>query len=553
MARTKATLMKSGQAKKRSKVEEPTPPAPTRHSTRVRKPTVLHVAPDFVKKSTTKKGGKGARRKGKVEVVIEKKGKSGKTKVVKGRRGQDIKLVKKRAPPTPKKGNERLTPRPGVKQFKENPFFTSPKAPEYASFISNVRLLMRAITRGDLKEMRRIMRSDNRAGGTLPERILPVSVLKKGYNNANITPLHTAAINPNVKILERLRTIEPNINIPDTNNWYTIHYAAVCEGPEPLKFLLKNGAAPSCLTKQHETPLHVAARAGRKENIKILLEALAKLETTDGDAPTIKPEKSMINARTRGGDTALCLAVNNQRLDAVNALLAHKTVLVDHPTSTTHNKMTPLMLSFLTSPLAGHYGIVRWLLEEKSEFVDINGKDMEGVTLLSSLLRYADEDCHSELAEQINYLLSRGADCSIADGLGNAIMHTTSELTLLRSPDFNLLHVLMELPMKVWSNAGFWRGQSAPPQQLFDVSPIINDILLVNSTVGSHLCGFTWIQDKVYFLHDNARSHIAKETQQYLERLRRHTLGHQQYSPDVTSLPYVSVAGQPNAWKDEAD
>ncbi|KIH49139.1 ankyrin repeat protein, partial [Ancylostoma duodenale] len=65
-------------------------------------------------------------------------------------------------------------------------------------------------------------------------------------------------------------------------------------------------------------------------------------------------------------------------------------------------KLTPLSIAYLK----GHYGIVRWLLEEKSEFVDINGKDMEGVTLLSSLLRYADEDCHSELAEQINYLLS---------------------------------------------------------------------------------------------------------------------------------------------------
>ncbi|RCN27139.1 hypothetical protein ANCCAN_27128 [Ancylostoma caninum] len=81
---------------------------------------------------------------------------------MKGRRGQEIKLQKKKVPPTSKKGNERLTPRPGVKLFKENPFFTSPKAPEYASFISNVRLLVRAITRGDLKEMRRIMRSDNR-------------------------------------------------------------------------------------------------------------------------------------------------------------------------------------------------------------------------------------------------------------------------------------------------------------------------------------------------------------------------------------------------------
>ncbi|VDM79167.1 unnamed protein product [Strongylus vulgaris] len=51
-----------------------------------------------------------------------------------------------------------------------------------------------------------------------------------------------------------------------------------------------------------------------------------------------------MNSRTRQGDTALCLAVKNQKLEAVNALLTHKTVLIDHPTSTTKNKMTPLMV-----------------------------------------------------------------------------------------------------------------------------------------------------------------------------------------------------------------
>lgn len=50
---------------------------------------------------------------------------------------------------------------------------------------------------------------------------------------------------------------------------------------------------------------------------------------------------------------------------------------------------------------------MRWLLEENSSYVDINGKDMEGVTLLSSLLRYTDEDAQSELFDQIQYLLSR--------------------------------------------------------------------------------------------------------------------------------------------------
>ncbi|KAK6010523.1 hypothetical protein OSTOST_24448 [Ostertagia ostertagi] len=83
----------------------------------------------------------------------------------------------------------------------------------------------------------------------------------------------------------------------------------------------------------------------------------------------------------------------------------------------------------------GHYGIVRWLLEEKASLVDINGKDMEGVTLLSSLLRYANEETHSELPEQIQYLLSRGADCSIADSMGNSIMHVFAGIKIrLRDP-----------------------------------------------------------------------------------------------------------------------
>ncbi|CAJ0591091.1 unnamed protein product [Cylicocyclus nassatus] len=66
-------------------------------------------------------------------------------------------------------------------------------------------------------------------------------------------------------------------------------------------------------------------------------------------------------------------------------------------------KLTPLSIAYLK----GHYGIVQWLLDEMSEYVVINGKDMEGVTLLSSLLRYTDEDAQSELLEQMQYLLSR--------------------------------------------------------------------------------------------------------------------------------------------------
>ncbi|WKY13160.1 hypothetical protein Q1695_004182 [Nippostrongylus brasiliensis] len=801
---------KAGRAAQRAVAPNAAAPQ-QRHSTRVRKPTILHMAPDFIVGKGTKKGLK--LKKGKADKKAEPTKGSRKTITKKNVKAKAEKVKAKNKESKNKKGNDRLTPRTGIKLSKENPYFASAKSPDYTSFITNVRLLIRAVIRGDLKELRRLMNPDGRyidlsacrtsysfadsrtpdsvailskndavrqeyfklksqlkpdkisrkepnllkkkntgrsnfymlgratravemtrggregnnaflkyetapdnefgtissmvesgvgykefvklskeknidsginvnsmddqvvvaarmglrelasalaegpakcnmndlhretlkTGGTLPEKILPISVLKKGFNNANITPLHTAAINPNVKKLERLRTIEPNINIPDNNNWYTIHYAAVCEGPEPLKFLLKNGASPLQLNKQMESPLHVAARAGRKETIKVLLDAITKLEAPEKGANDIKPEKSMINARSRKGDTALCLAVRYQRVDAVQALLEHKTVLVDHPTSAAHNKLTPLMIAcsigclpiaealiargalvmamdskkrtalshsvingqdhctalllakgadllkgdssgnapahyaaaygwleslqllasvdanclkqendWKITPLSiaylkGHYGIVRWLLEEKSSLVDINGKDMEGVTLLSSLLQYADED-DAELIGQIQYLLSRGADCSIADSVGNSIMHVfagiefhlrdpkdkqrkgmtekeyrtcfdalmkhggaveaknergqtplhialeTGNLLLFKwmlehvndiravlaspwSPDFTLLHVLLELPMKVWSNNSLWLEQSPPSAHLYDVMPVIHDVL----------------------------------------------------------------------------
>lgn len=54
-----------------------------------------------------------------------------------------------------------------------------------------------------------------------------------------ITPLHCAAINPNVAYLTRLLSVEPNINIEDRDHRRPIHFAAVCDGVGPLEFLLQ--------------------------------------------------------------------------------------------------------------------------------------------------------------------------------------------------------------------------------------------------------------------------------------------------------------------------
>ena len=54
-----------------------------------------------------------------------------------------------------------------------------------------------------------------------------------------ITPIHCAAINPNVKYLQKLLSVVPEYTIMDQKQRRPIHYAAACEGTAPLDFLLK--------------------------------------------------------------------------------------------------------------------------------------------------------------------------------------------------------------------------------------------------------------------------------------------------------------------------
>jgi ankyrin repeat protein len=53
-----------------------------------------------------------------------------------------------------------------------------------------------------------------------------------------MTPIHCAAINPNGKYLKQLLAIVAEYNIADKNERRPIHYAAACEGSEPLEYLL---------------------------------------------------------------------------------------------------------------------------------------------------------------------------------------------------------------------------------------------------------------------------------------------------------------------------
>ncbi|GMR59913.1 hypothetical protein PMAYCL1PPCAC_30108, partial [Pristionchus mayeri] len=383
--------------------------------------------------------------------------------------------------------------------------------------------------------------------GKFPNQILAISVRKKCFNFRNITPIHTSAINPDASFLSALRDVDPVINVPDQNNWYTMHYAAVCEGDGPLKFLLSKDIGVCDVNKQGELPLHLAAKTGRVANVKILLDAIAKLEKSESkndenedeeeDAePRAKrakkvvqsvTKKSIVNAKTRKGRTALHYALWHGRTEVVKMLLANSSVDKECPNSANDKKLTPLMIAvgrghleiaemliaagclvegrdkmkrsplmiasinghtniaamllqkgadvnrkdtsgntamhyacaygwmdiaklitqidkdtlgakneWLITPLSiaylkGHYGIVSWLLENHSDVVDVNCKDNEGVTVISSLLSYHDEESTAHLPDQIDYLIKHGADCSMTDTAGNSPLHIFAAVPII--------------------------------------------------------------------------------------------------------------------------
>uniref|UniRef100_A0A914UJC1 Uncharacterized protein n=1 Tax=Plectus sambesii TaxID=2011161 RepID=A0A914UJC1_9BILA len=94
------------------------------------------------------------------------------------------------------------------------------------------------------------------------KKFMPISVKKKGRENKDFTPIHAACINPNDAYLKDMIAVESDFNHADADGWRSIHYAAVCEGTKPLQLLLSKGASVYDITKQHDTPLHAAARAG---------------------------------------------------------------------------------------------------------------------------------------------------------------------------------------------------------------------------------------------------------------------------------------------------
>ena len=144
---------------------------------------------------------------------------------------------------------------------------------------------------------------------------------KKPYANDYVTPIHCASINPNVKYLKTLLSITQDFNISDRRGRRPVHYAAVCEGPTPLEYLISR-VSPYDLDSDGNTPLHLACQAGRWVNVEILLNnAQTKLEednalTTDSEIHN-KYGLGGINKPNRRGKLPIHLAIAKNNYDCI--------------------------------------------------------------------------------------------------------------------------------------------------------------------------------------------------------------------------------------------
>ena len=62
-----------------------------------------------------------------------------------------------------------------------------------------------------------------------------------------------------------------DINLQDQSMRRPIHYAAACEGTGPLQYLIEKGANVLDVDLKKTSCLHLAIKAKRLENVKIIL------------------------------------------------------------------------------------------------------------------------------------------------------------------------------------------------------------------------------------------------------------------------------------------
>ena len=186
------------------------------------------------------------------------------------------------------------------------------------------------------------------------------SLLARGFsaglaNLDNVTPLHVAAANGSLMVIERLSQLpDTSIDTRNIDGHTALHLAANHGQTGAARLLLQNGASTGLVNAQGEKAIHLAAKSGHEELVALLL-ASAPQAITD---------------RTLSGDTAMHIAARHGHTHLMQTLAraSHGALIGEN-----HRGCLPLH----TAAESGQLRAVEWLLEVTPEALNAEDRRQE--------------------------------------------------------------------------------------------------------------------------------------------------------------------------------
>jgi cytohesin len=239
-------------------------------------------------------------------------------------------------------------------------------------------------------------------------------------------PLHYAARNGHVEMLEWLVGQGVDVTVLDKHGATALHFAAQKGHVEAIKWLVHRGTDPSAVDEAKSSALHWAAKEGQVIAVNCLVKEGASVASVD-----------------ENGATALHWAASNGQVAVVLCLVAKEGVSL---TATDNTGATALHFAART----GHVAAIECLVQEGS---DIEARDESGASALHfaalfmhqaaveclvrlgadlgaadangrSALIYAAQHCELDM---LAWLVGQGMDVAVVDGNGASALHFAAE------------------------------------------------------------------------------------------------------------------------------
>ncbi|GMF49404.1 unnamed protein product [Phytophthora fragariaefolia] len=260
-----------------------------------------------------------------------------------------------------------------------------------------------------------------------------VSAIKQAHQT-RLRPLHLAAINPNTMYMEALWDVvgDEFSGIKDDQGYEPIHYAAGCESPAPIQFLLERRCSMFGRTKTRLTPLMCALEAAREDTAIALLTFAATPGENGGGGQEVADK--LVREKGPGGKQAVHFAAKYGCAKVLEYLLTECGGAVEvNAVSGGTSKATPLTLA----AQFGHVGCVRVLLAYGAR-VDLGDK------LKKTPLILAVKNGHARVAA---VLINCGANVNAYDTSENSVAHYAASYGWP-----SCLQLLCDVSAELWSS-----------------------------------------------------------------------------------------------------